>query len=107
MCLTCHYLKRNDALAASTLLPLLSCARSNLQLDVGILQPLAQSSIALASAPQTFANGNALQILDVDPFTGLVFARTPQQTLGILYGTGDATKPGLFLPRGINGNLKR
>lgn len=35
----------------------------------------------------------------------LVFARKPQEVLGIVYG-GDATKPGAFFPQGVNGNIK-
>jgi hypothetical protein len=74
--------------------------------DVGLLLPVAQSSIAQAQQPRTFAGGNALQISAVDPINGLVFARTPQQVLAIYYGSGDASKPGLFFPQGINGNIK-
>ena len=73
--------------------------------DIGLLQPLAQSSIAQAPSPRTFAGGNAVQIANVNPSTGLVFARTPQQVLGVLYNTGDATKPGGFLPQGIKSSL--
>jgi hypothetical protein len=80
--------------------------RSRAVTDVGLLQPVAQSSIAQAPQPRTFAGGNALQITAVDPLNGLVFARTPQQVLAILYGSGDASKPGLFFPQGINGNIK-
>ena len=74
--------------------------------DVGILQPVAQSSLAQAPNPRTFAGGNAVQIAVVDPKTGLVFSRTPAQVLSVLYGSGDASKPGLFFPQGVNGNLK-
>jgi hypothetical protein len=62
-----------------------------------------QSSLAQAPNPRTFAGGNALQFAAVDPQTGLVFARTPQQVLAVLYGSGDASKPGMFYPQGING----
>jgi hypothetical protein len=71
--------------------------------DTGILQPVDQSSLAQAPNPRTFAGGNALQFAAVDPQTGLVFARTPQQVLAVLYGSGDASKPGMFYPQGING----
>ena len=74
--------------------------------DLGILQPVAQSSLAQAPNPRTFAGGNAVQIAAVDPSTGLVFSRTPQQVLAVLYGSGDASKPGLFFPQGVNGKLK-
>ena len=73
--------------------------------DLGILQPVAQSSLAQAPNPRTFAGGNAVQIAAVDPNTGLVFSRSPQQVLGVLYGTGDASQPGLFFPQGITGNV--
>jgi len=33
----------------------------------------------------------------------IAYSRTPQQVLGVLYGTGDAKKPGLFFPDGVNG----
>ena len=74
--------------------------------DIGILQPVAQSSLAQAPNPRTFAGGNAVQIAAVDPNTGLVFSRSPAQVLAVLYGSGDASKPGLFFPQGVNGNLK-
>ena len=76
------------------------------QFDIGVLQPVAQSSLAQAPSPRTFAGGNAVQIAAVDPSTGLVFSRTPAQVLAVLYGSGDASKPGLFFPQGVNGNLK-
>ena len=76
------------------------------QYDIGILQPVAQSSLAQAPNPRTFAGGNAVQIAAVDPSTGLVYSRTPAQVLAVLYGSGDASKPGLFFPQGVNGNLK-
>jgi hypothetical protein len=50
--------------------------------------------------------GFALQIAAVNPDTGLAFSRTPRQTLAVLYGSGDASKPGLFFPEGINGPMK-
>ena len=71
--------------------------------DIGILAPVDQSSLAQAPNPRTFAGGNVLQFAAVDPQTGLVFSRTPQQVLAILYGSGDSSKPGLFFPQGING----
>ena len=47
-----------------------------------------------------------LQVAAVEPATGLAFSRTPDQTLGILYGTGSAQQPGGFFPQGINGQMK-
>ena len=80
--------------------------RDQQQVDISLLLPVAKSSIARAQSPRTFAGGNAVQIAFVNPADGLVFARSPAQVLGVLYGSGDASKPGLFLPRGVNGNIK-
>jgi hypothetical protein len=74
--------------------------------DIGILVPVAQSSIAQVQQPRTFVSGNAVQIGYVDPQTGLVVSRSPSQVLGVLYLSGDAAKPGGFFPQGIQGTIK-
>ncbi len=99
LCCACVMLSRRGTLSRFA-------PRRQMIQDVGLLQPVAQSSLAQAQSPRTFAGGNAIQIASVEPNTGLVFSRTPQQVLAVLYGTGDASKPGLFFPRGVNGNIK-
>lgn len=73
----------------------------------GIVQPVAQSTLKDAPNPRTFAGGNAIQIAMLNPDDGLVFSRSPGETLAALYLTGDASKPGGFFPQGVNGNLKK
>ena len=75
-------------------------------MDIGLLVPVQQSIIKDAPQPRTFAQGNAVQIAAVDPNNGLTFSRTASQVLGVLYGSGDASNPGLFFPQGVNGEIK-
>jgi hypothetical protein len=45
------------------------------------------------------------EILVVNPTSGLAYARTAEQTIQIIYGTGDASKPGGFFPNGCVGRI--
>ena len=66
--------------------------------DVGLKVPPAQAVTGAASPGM----GDALQLSSVDHERGLAFSRSPAQVLGIEFGTGDETRPGLFFPRGFN-----
>ena len=69
-------------------------------------QPSGSGDTSAQEQQARVRQGRALQIAAVDPATGLAFSRTPDQTLGILYGTGNAQQPGGFFPQGINGQMK-
>jgi hypothetical protein len=56
---------------------------------------------AADETPLISANGTP-NIVTADA-NAIAFSRTPQQVLAIVYGTGDAKKPGLFFPEGVNG----
>ncbi|PON96583.1 Desiccation-related protein [Trema orientale] len=51
-------------------------------------------------------NRTTSNILSADP-SSLSYARTPQEILRTVYGTGNESRPGGFYPRGANGNIAR
>ncbi|KAM7277217.1 hypothetical protein ACFE04_019083 [Oxalis oulophora] len=51
-------------------------------------------------------NRTTSNILAADP-NSLSYARTPQEVLRIVYGTGNESKPGGFLPRGGEGRIAK
>ncbi|KAJ7295211.1 hypothetical protein O6H91_Y207100 [Diphasiastrum complanatum] len=57
-------------------------------------------------APQTAAPGVHGSILSADT-RWVAYSRTPEQILSIVYGTGNASKPGGFYPKGGNGDIAR
>ena len=69
-------------------------------------QPSGSGDTSAQEQQARVRQNRVLQVAAVDPATGLAFSRTPDQTLGILYGTGSAQQPGGFFPQGINGQMK-
>ncbi|XP_071723356.1 ferritin-like catalase Nec2 [Rutidosis leptorrhynchoides] len=51
-------------------------------------------------------NRTTSNILSADPYS-LSYARTPQEVLRTVYGTGNESQPGGFLPHGGNGRVAR
>lgn len=68
------------------------------QSDVGITVPPSESIVGSSSSGQS----PVLQTTNADAAQGLVFSRSPEQTKSIVFGTGTATKPGLFFPDGFS-----
>jgi hypothetical protein len=67
------------------------------QSDVGIMVPPSESIVGSSSGQSP-----VLQTTNADAAQGLVFSRSPEQTKSIVFGTGTATKPGLFFPDGFS-----
>ncbi|BDA43113.1 Desiccation-related protein PCC13-62 [Coccomyxa sp. Obi] len=68
--------------------------------DEGITIPAAVASIYGPNILEFFQ----ANIVPADT-NAMIFARTPQEVLAIVYG-GDASKPGGFFPSGLNGSVK-
>lgn len=76
----------------------LRSALSGAVTDAGILL----DPINSVTGSATHKGNKTVQIAGVDSVNGLVFSRSIDQVLGVVYGTGNASKPGLFFPQGIS-----
>lgn len=68
--------------------------------DEGITIPAAAASIYGPDVLEFFQ----ANIVPADN-NAMIFARTPQEVLAIVYG-GNANQPGAFFPSGLNGSIK-